>query len=160
VQELESNGFEPKIIGFFCNWCSYAAADLAGVSRLQYPANIRTIRVMCTGRIDQALVLEAFASGADGVLICGCHPGECHYQKGNLYARRRVTSLKPFLETIGINSDRLRLEWVSASEGKKLAETVTSFTETIKGLGPNPLKRAAAPEEKRLVEAAGGSGKA
>ncbi len=133
--------FEPKIVGFFCNWCSYAGADLAGTSRIKYPANVRLIRVMCSGRVDERLILKAFAAGADGVLICGCHPGDCHYQKGNLSARRRVTSWKPLLETVGIGKERLRLEWISASEGPKVAETVKSFTQTIKGLGPSPLNR-------------------
>jgi len=131
--------FEPKIVAFFCNWCTYAAADLAGTSRMKYPPNVRVIRVMCTGRVDERLILKAFTVGADGVLVCGCHPGECHYQKGNLSARRRVVGLKPFLEAVGIGKDRLRLEWISASEGPKVAETVKSFTETIKGLGPSPL---------------------
>ena len=131
--------FEPKIVAFFCNWCSYAAADLAGTSRMQYPSNIRTIRVMCSGRVSELLILKAFALGADGVLVGGCHPGDCHYMKGNLSARRRVTGLKPFLNAIGINSDRLRLQWVGASEGLKMAETVSDFTETIRNLGPSPL---------------------
>ena len=131
--------FEPKIVAFFCNWCSYAAADLAGTSRAKYPSNVRVIRVMCTGRVDESLILKAFTVGADGVLVCGCHPGECHYQKGNLSARRRVTGLKPFLDAVGIGGDRLKLEWISASEGPKVAETVKSFTQTIKGLGPSPL---------------------
>jgi len=135
------NEFEPRIVAFFCNWCSYAAADLAGVSRLQYPPNIRIIRMMCSGRVSDLFILKAFAAGADGVLVCGCNVGDCHYIKGNLNARRRVTGLKPFLDTIGINKDRLRLEWISASEGPKVAETAKSFTETIKRLGPNPLKR-------------------
>ena len=135
------NEFEPRIVAFFCNWCSYAAADLAGVSRLQYPPNIRIIRMMCSGRVSDLFILKAFAAGADGVLVCGCNVGDCHYIKGNLNARRRVTGLKPFLEAIGINKDRLRLEWISASEGPKVAETAKSFTETIKRLGPNPLKR-------------------
>ena len=133
--------FEPKVVAFFCNWCTYAAADLAGTSRTKYPPNVRVIRLMCTGRIDERLILKAFAVGADGVLVCGCHPGECHYQKGNLSARRRVTGWKPFLDTIGIGQDRLRLEWISASEGPKVAETVKSFTQTIKGLGPSPFNR-------------------
>jgi len=133
--------FEPKIVGFFCNWCSYTGADLAGTSRTKYPPNVRIIRVMCSGRVDERLILKAFAIGADGVLVCGCHPGECHYQKGNLNARRRVAGLKPLLEAIGIGKDRLRLEWISASEGSKVAETVKSFTQTIKGLGPSPFRR-------------------
>jgi len=133
--------FEPKIVGFFCNWCSYAGADLAGVSRAKYPSNLRIIRIMCSGRVDERLISKAFVAGADGVLICGCHLGDCHYHKGNLNARRRVTGLKPFFESIGIGGDRLRLEWISASEGPKVAETVKSFTETIKALGPSPLNR-------------------
>ena len=133
--------FEPKIVAFFCNWCSYAAADLAGTSRIQYPPNIRTIRVMCSGRVSDFLILKAFALGADGVLVGGCHPGDCHYMKGNLSARRRVTGLKPFLKAIGISSDRLRLQWIGASEGRKMAETMSSFTQTIRNLGPSPLER-------------------
>ena len=131
--------FEPKIIGLLCNWCSYAGADLAGTSRTKYPPNLRVIRVMCSGRVDERLILKAFAAGADGVLVCGCHPGDCHYHKGNLSARRRVTGLKPFLETVGIGGDRLRLEWISASEAPKVAETVKSFRDTISMLGPSPL---------------------
>jgi F420-non-reducing hydrogenase iron-sulfur subunit len=133
--------FEPKIVAFFCNWCSYAAADLAGTSRLQYPPNVHIIRVMCSGRVSEMLILKALTVGADGVLVCGCHPGDCHYIKGNLSARRRVTGLKPFLQAMGISSDRLRLQWAGASEAMKLVETIRSFTETIKNLGPNPLNR-------------------
>jgi F420-non-reducing hydrogenase iron-sulfur subunit len=133
--------FEPKIVGFFCNWCSYAGANLAGTSRIKYPPNVRIIRLMCSGRVDEKLIAKAFTAGADGVLVCGCHPGDCHYQKGNINARRRVTGLKPFLETIGIGGERLRLEWISASEGPKVVETVRSFTQTIKELGPSPLNR-------------------
>ena len=135
------DGFEPKIIAFFCNWCAYAGADLAGVSRSKYPPNVRILRVMCSGRVNEALILKAFAAGADGVLVSGCHPGDCHYLKGNLSARRRVTGIKPFLEAIGIGSDRLRLEWISASEGPKVRETVKDFTQTIRQLGPSPLNR-------------------
>jgi F420-non-reducing hydrogenase iron-sulfur subunit len=123
--------FEPKIVGFLCNWCSYAGADLAGTSRKKYPPNMKVIRVMCSGRVDERLILKAFTAGADGVLVCGCHPGDCHYQKGNLNARRKMTGLFPFLDAVGIDKDRLRLEWVSASEGPKMAETVKSFTQTI-----------------------------
>ncbi|MBL7208524.1 MAG: hydrogenase iron-sulfur subunit [Dehalococcoidia bacterium] len=133
--------FEPRIIGFFCNWCSYRGADAAGTSRAKYPPNVRLIRVMCSGRVDERLILKGFSAGADGILVCGCHPGDCHYQKGNLSARRRVTALSPFLDSVGIGEGRLRLEWISASEGPKVAETVRSFTQTIKGLGPNPMKR-------------------
>jgi F420-non-reducing hydrogenase iron-sulfur subunit len=133
--------FEPKIVGFLCNWCSYAGADLAGTSRIKYPPNVRVIRLMCSGRVDERLILKAFALGADGVLVCGCHPGDCHYLKGNLSARRRIMGLKPFLESVGIGADRLRLDWISASEGPKVGETVTGFTETIRQLGPSPLTR-------------------
>jgi F420-non-reducing hydrogenase iron-sulfur subunit len=133
--------FEPKIVAFFCNWCSYAAADLAGTSRMQYPPNVRPIRVMCSGRVSDFLILKAFALGADGVLVGGCHPGDCHYMKGNLSARRRVAGLKPFLKAIGISSDRLRLQWIGASEGKKMADTMSNFTETVRNLGPSPLRR-------------------
>ncbi len=133
--------FEPKIVGFFCNWCSYAGADLAGTSRIKYPANIRIVRVMCSGRVDEKLILKAFTTGVDGVLICGCHPGDCHYQRGNLSARRRVTGIKPLLDAIGIGKERLRLEWISASDGPKVAETVKSFTNTLKELGPSPFSR-------------------
>jgi F420-non-reducing hydrogenase iron-sulfur subunit len=131
--------FEPKIVAFFCNWCSYAAADLAGTSRMQYPPNTRTIRVMCSGRVNELLILKAFALGADGVLVGGCHPGDCHYIKGNLSASRRMAGLKPFLKAMGINDDRLRLQWIGASEGLKMAETMSGFTETIRNLGPSRL---------------------
>jgi F420-non-reducing hydrogenase iron-sulfur subunit len=133
--------FEPTIVAFFCNWCSYAAADLAGTSRMQYPPSIRTIRVMCSGRVSELLILKAFALGADGVLIGGCHPGDCHYIKGNLSTARRFGALRPFLEAMGISSDRLRLQWIGASEGLKMAETVSEFTETIMKLGPGPFKK-------------------
>ena len=133
--------FEPRVVGFFCNWCSYAGADLAGGSRIQYPPNVRIIRMMCSGGVSDILILKAFAVGADGVLVCGCHPGECHYKKGNLSARRKVIGLQPFLEAIGISRDRLRLEWISASEGPKVAETINSFTQRIKQLGPSPTGR-------------------
>ncbi|MBS7616076.1 hydrogenase iron-sulfur subunit [Candidatus Bathyarchaeota archaeon] len=133
--------FEPKIVGFLCNWCSYAGADLAGVSRIQYPPNIRIIRVMCSGRIDPAFILEALKNGADGVLVAGCHlPSDCHYISGNFKALRRVTLLKKVLEEFGIEPERVRLEWVSASEGDKFAAVVRDMVEQIKKLGPNPLK--------------------
>jgi F420-non-reducing hydrogenase iron-sulfur subunit len=138
---MNGNGFEPVIVGFCCNWCAYTAADLAGTSRMQYPSNIRTIRVMCSGRVSEQLVLKAFAVGADGVLVAGCHPGDCHYIKGNLSTRRRVVGIKPLLEAIGIEPERLRLEWIGASEGAKFADTVKSFTQTIKELGPSRLNR-------------------
>lgn len=131
--------FEPKILGFLCNWCSYAGADLAGVSRFQYPPNIRVIRVMCSARVNPAFILKALLSGIDGVLVSGCHPGDCHYMKGNYYTRRRMTALRRLLKVVGLEPERVRLEWVSASEGVRFAEVVTEFTETIKRLGPNPL---------------------
>jgi F420-non-reducing hydrogenase iron-sulfur subunit len=136
----EKNGFEPKIIGFLCNWCAYAGADLAGVSRIQYPPNIRIIRVMCSGRIDPAFVLEAFKDGADGVLVAGCHlPSDCHYISGNFKALRRITLLKKVLKGFGIEPERLRLEWISASEGDKFAAVVRDMVDEVKKSGPNPL---------------------
>ena len=127
--------FQPKIIGFLCNWCSYLGADLAGTSRTQYPANILPIRVMCSGRVDTSFILSAFQEGADGVLVAGCHPGDCHYQNGNFKTRRRIILLKNVLKDFGIEPERLRLEWVSAAEGAKFAKTVKEFTEEIKNLG-------------------------
>lgn len=132
--------FEPKIIGFLCNWCSYAGADLAGTSRKQYSTNFLPIKVMCSSRVDPSFVLRALLSGADGVLIAGCHPGDCHYQTGNLYTRRRVMMLKGLFGTIGVKRERLRLEWISASEGNKFARVVDEFVEEIKELGPSPIK--------------------
>ncbi len=131
--------FEPKILMFACNWCSYASADLAGISRKQYPTNIRIIRVMCSGRVEPLFVLSAFENGADGVLITGCHIGDCHYQSGNKKAQGMVENMKEMLSTLGIGESRLRLEWISASEGNKFADVVADFTQEIEGLGPNPL---------------------
>jgi len=128
--------FEPNIIGFLCNWCSYAGADLAGTSRIQYPPNLKVIRVMCSGRVNPIFVINALQQGADGVLIGGCHPGDCHYERGNYLARRRMAVLKKLLEYIGIDSRRVRMTWVSASEGKKFAEVVQEVTDDIKKLGP------------------------
>ncbi len=132
--------FTPKIVGFLCNWCSYAGADLAGTSKLKMPPSVSSIRVMCSGRVDPVLVATAFLRGADGVLVAGCHPGDCHYEKGNYYARRRFAILKKVMETLGLESERLRLSWVSASEGPRFQEVITEFTEKIKKLGPNPVK--------------------
>jgi F420-non-reducing hydrogenase iron-sulfur subunit len=131
--------FEPKIVGFLCNWCSYAGADLAGVSRIQYPPNIRVIRVMCSGRVDPVIILEMFANGADGILVTGCHPGDCHYVEGNLYEERKIKMLKKLISLTGLELGRLRLEWVSAAEGQRFAQVVTEFTEQIKKLGPSPV---------------------
>lgn len=133
--------FEPKILGFFCNWCTYAGADLAGVSRLQYPPNIRVIRVMCSGTVSPHHVLRAFQKGADGVLIGGCHIGDCHYLRGNYMTIKRMRFLQELLKFTGFEAERLHLEWISAAEGPKLAETVRNFTEKIKKLGPSPLRQ-------------------
>ncbi|MDC0359044.1 hydrogenase iron-sulfur subunit [Oligoflexia bacterium] len=127
--------FEPTIVAFLCNWCSYTGADLAGTSRLKYAANVRIIRVMCSGRVEPSFVLKAFKEGADGVLICGCHPGDCHYDSGNYKALRRYHLLQSYLEQMGISKERLLLEWVSASEGHKFVEVINSLTETLRGLG-------------------------
>jgi coenzyme F420-reducing hydrogenase delta subunit/ferredoxin len=131
--------FEPKIIIFTCNWCSYAGADLAGVNRIQYPASVRIIRLMCSGRVDPLFIFEALSSGADGVLITGCHPGECHYISGNLWAEARYESIKLWIKEIGIEPERLRLSWISASEGGKFAQVIKEMVMDIKKLGPNPL---------------------
>lgn len=133
--------FEPNIIGFVCNWCAYAGADLAGSSRYSYPPNVKLIRLMCSGRVDPAFILETFARGADGVFVGGCHiPSDCHYQQGNFKALKRVTMLKKLISEMGLEPDRLEIFWISASEGKKFSEVMTSFTERIKKLGPNPIK--------------------
>ena len=132
--------FEPRIIGFFCNWCTYAGADLAGTSRIQYPPNIRVIRLMCSGALDPVYVVKALLEGADGVLIGGCHPGDCHYQSGNFKARRRVAILQSILKQMGFESERVWLRWISASEGRYFADTVTEMVDKLKELGPNPLK--------------------
>lgn len=128
--------FEPKIIGFLCNWCSYAGADAAGSARKTYPPNVRVIRVMCSGRVDPQFVLKAFQSGADGVMILGCHPGDCHYKEGNYKALRRFHLLRRILSQFGIEEERLRLDWVSASEADKFVETINDMVKTIKALGP------------------------
>jgi F420-non-reducing hydrogenase iron-sulfur subunit len=132
--------WEPKIVGFLCNWCSYAGADLCGVSRYQYPTNIRAVRVMCSTRISPHLVLDIFKAGADGVLLGGCHIGDCHYITGNYYTEKRVRLMKRLIEESGLEPDRLRLEWVSASEGEKFSKVVTEFTEQIRGMGPSKVK--------------------
>jgi len=132
--------FEPNIIGFLCNWCSYAGADLAGTSRMKYPPNIKSIRVMCSGRVDPVFVLEALRKGADGVLVAGCHPGDCHYQSGNYKANRRMKLLKKLLGEMAIDPGRVRFEYISASEGAKFASVVTEFVDELKKMGPSPLK--------------------
>ena len=134
-----NNGFEPKIVVFCCNWCSYAGADLAGTSRLKIKPYFRTIRTMCSGRIEPSFIVHAFAQGADGVMLAGCHPGDCHYNSGNYKARRRVILLKNMLPQLGIEPERLKLEWISASEASKFQSTVNGFIDEITGLGPLTL---------------------
>lgn len=133
--------FEPRIVGFLCKWCAYTGADLAGTSRMKYPPNINPIRVNCSGRVDPTLVLKAFASGADGVLIAGCHPGDCHYTNGNMKTIKRFKLLQNLLDQFGIERERIRLEWVSASEGERYASVVRSMTEEIRNIGPLNWKR-------------------
>jgi F420-non-reducing hydrogenase iron-sulfur subunit len=133
--------FKPKIVAFLCNWCSYTGADLAGTSRIEYKSNIRSIRLMCSGRVEPTFVLDAFIKGADGVLLCGCHPGDCHYQDGNYRCLRRFLLLQKYIKQMGIEGERLKLEWISASEGKQFADLVNSFTETITELGPSKVKK-------------------
>ena len=133
-------GFEPVILALACNWCSYAGADLAGISRCQYPTNVRIIRVMCSGMVHPNLVIEALTKGADGVVMCGCHPGDCHYQEGNLKAERRAEAITLMLQDFGIEEERFKLAWVSASEGPQFAKLMTEFTEQIKRLGPSPYR--------------------
>jgi len=132
--------FEPKIVAFLCNWCSYRGADLAGTSRIKCAANVRAIRVMCSGRVEPAFVLRAFELGADGVLVLGCHPGDCHYAEGNYKALRRMELLKRMLIQLGVEEDRFRLDWVSASEGDKFSHIVNEMTEKVRALGPFKAK--------------------
>lgn len=131
---------DPTIVAFLCNWCSYTGADLAGTSRMKYASNIRVIRVMCSGRVDPTFVLKAFTEGADGVLICGCHPGDCHYHEGNYKCLRRFHLLQKYIVQMGIDKNRIRLEWVSASEGKEFAELANEFSATIRELGECTVK--------------------
>ncbi len=133
---MPTEQFEPRLIGFLCRWCSYTGADLAGTSRLQYPPNLTAIRVMCSGRIDPTFIVKALADGADGVLVAGCHPGDCHYLEGNYRARRRYLFLLHLLDQFGIERERVRLEWISASEGDRFAQVVRELTETVRELGP------------------------
>ena len=135
----EARGFEPTIVAFLCNWCSYAGADLAGTSRAQVPHNVRVVRVMCSGRVDPIFVLRALSLGADGVLIAGCHPGDCHYQTGNYRARRRAAMLGELLESVGLERERLWLRWVGASEGEAFARTVREMVDELRRLGPSKL---------------------
>ncbi len=135
-----SETFEPRIIAYLCNWCTYTGADLAGTSRLQYPANVRIIRLMCSGAVDVSYVLKPLLDGADGVLIGGCPPGDCHYQEGNYKARRRVAILEESIQAMGLDPRRVWLRWISASEGQRFAETITQFTNELRQFGPNPTK--------------------
>jgi F420-non-reducing hydrogenase iron-sulfur subunit len=141
--------FEPKIVGFLCNWCSYTGADLAGVSRMKSAPNVRVIRTMCSGRVDPAFILKAFQLGADGVIVMGCHLGDCHYQEGNYKTIRRVPFVKRLIQQFGIDPRRLRLEWVSASEGDRFASLVNEMTEEIRNLGP--LHLSASRDKQRAV---------
>ncbi|MBD3353013.1 MAG: hydrogenase iron-sulfur subunit [Candidatus Lokiarchaeota archaeon] len=134
-------GFKPEILVFCCNWCSYAGADLAGVSRFQYPPNIRIVRVMCSGRVEPVFILDAFQRGIDGVLITGCHIGDCHYISGNEYTRERMKHIKPLLKNLGIDARRFDLHWISASEGKQFAELIRNFTDNIQKLGPSNIPK-------------------
>ncbi len=147
---MADENFEPKIVAFFCNWCTYLAADSAGVARKQYPPNMRIVRLMCSGRVDPQFVLDAFAKGADGVLIGGCRPGDCHYSEGNYKNLRRVTMLKRMLKSFGIDERRMRLEWISASEGDKLQKVVTEMVSQVRELGPLNFSQKIAAEDKEL----------
>jgi F420-non-reducing hydrogenase iron-sulfur subunit len=134
--QIAPDAWEPKIVGIFCNWCTYLAADLAGTTRMKYAPNLRVVRVMCSGRVDPQFVLEAFARGADGVLLGGCHPGDCHYQEGNYKCLRRYTLLKRMLREMGVEDERFRLEWISASEDHRLRTVVNEMVEQVRALGP------------------------
>ena len=132
--------FEPTIVAFCCNWCSYAGADAAGTAKVQYPANVNIIRVMCSGMVHPNMVIDALNNGADGVLMCGCHPGDCHYQEGNLRAEKRAEAIRLLLEDFGLEPERFRLEWVSASEGTRFAAIAREMAEQLRELGPNPYR--------------------
>lgn len=136
----EEGQFEPVIVGFFCNWCTATAADLAGTTRMQYPPNVRPIRTMCSGSVDPVYILRALLGGADGVIVGGCPPGDCHYVSGNYKARRRMAILKTILATLGLEDDRVWIRWISAAEGPKFAKTMNEITQAIKKMGPNPMK--------------------
>jgi F420-non-reducing hydrogenase iron-sulfur subunit len=138
---MEGNGFKPKILGFLCNWCAYSGADLAGIARIQSSPSLRSVRVMCTGRVDPSFIFKAFASGADGVLLAGCHPGDCHYAEGNYKCLRRSLLTRQVLEQFGIDGRRLRLEWISAAEGEKFGQVSREMEEEIRALGPLELQR-------------------
>jgi F420-non-reducing hydrogenase iron-sulfur subunit len=136
----DQDGFEPLIVALCCYWCSYTGADLAGTSRIQYPANVRIVRVQCTGMIHPDLVIEALTGGADGVLVCGCHPGDCHYLDGNVRAKSRAEAIEVMLQDFGLEAERFRLQWVSASEGARFAQVVSEMVEQVKKVGPSPYR--------------------
>ena len=140
MSDQKSEKFEPRIVAFFCTWCTYTATDLAGISRMTYPPNTRVVRVMCSGRVDPQFILAAYKEGADGVLIGGCHPGDCHYQEGNYNALRRYKLMKTMIQQMGIESERLRQEWISASEGDRVQAVISEMTEQIRQLGPLALE--------------------
>jgi len=133
--------FEPRIVAFLCNWCSYTGADLAGTSRLAVPANLKAVRVMCSSRVEPDLVIKALMEGADGVLVAGCWPGDCHYQRGNYFTRRRAAMLKALLGALGLDPGRFRLAWIAASDGPRYSEVTNAFVKQVKELGPNPLRK-------------------
>ncbi len=146
------DGFEPRIVAFFCNWCTYTASDLAGTARMRYAPNTRVVRLMCSGRLDPQFVLAAFRQGADGVLIGGCHPGDCHYQEGNTKCLRRFELLRRLVDQMGIEPERLRLEWISASEGDKLRDATNAMVATLRRLGPLHLEPVPTPPAKSKTE--------
>jgi F420-non-reducing hydrogenase iron-sulfur subunit len=158
-QASAGEGFRPRIVAFFCNWCTYTASDLAGVSRLQYAPNARIIRLMCSGRLDPQFVLAALRQGADGVLIGGCHPGDCHYQEGNYKCLRRYELLQRLLAQMGVEPQRFRLEWISASEGDRVREAINEMTEQLRQLGPLRLAPVPVPHEEAVVPAAKRTGR-
>jgi F420-non-reducing hydrogenase iron-sulfur subunit len=137
---MSDSNFEPHIVAFLCNWCTYTGADLAGTSRLQYPPNVRVVRMMCSGAVDPVYVLKPLLDGADGVLIGGCHPGDCHYQTGNYKTRRRYVAMREILKGAGFGDERVWLRWISASEGLRFADTITEMVTALKQLGPNPMR--------------------
>lgn len=155
--KADPNRFEPRIVGFLCNWCAYSGADLAGVSRLKSAPNLRIVRVMCSGRVDPSFILRAFLLGADGVLVAGCHPGDCHYQQGNFNTLRRALFLKRILREFGLDERRLRLEWISASEAEKFAAVSLEFTEELRALGPLRLETNFVPEAPKVIEQEAGA---
>jgi F420-non-reducing hydrogenase iron-sulfur subunit len=155
VASPTSSAWQPRIVAFFCNWCTYTAADLAGVSRLKYAANIRVIRLMCSGRVDPQFVLDALAKGADGVLIGGCHPGDCHYAEGNYKMLRRFQLLMRLMKDLGIEEQRVRLEWISAAEGEKVQRVVNEMVEQLRKLGPLGVPEKFAGWDKEMNDFAG-----